>query len=46
MGHITIARVKKLTDKNSLLKLIDAIKVNKVTFLVEEFYLKQSILTK
>ena len=46
MGHITIARVKKLTDKNSLLKLIDTIKVNKVTFLVEEFYLRQSILTK
>jgi len=46
MGHITIARVKKHTDKNSLLKLIDTIKVNKVTFLVEEFYLRQSILTK
>ena len=46
MGHITIARVKKLTDKYSLLKLIDSTTVNEVSFLVKEFDLIQSILTK
>ena len=46
MGHITIARVKKIMDKNSLLKLIDTTIVNEVSFLVNEFNLIQSILTK
>ena len=45
MGHITIARVKQLTNTNSFLKLIDSTPINNVTFLVEEFYLKESILT-
>ena len=46
MGHITIARVKKITDKNSLLKLVNCTKINKVIFVVNDFYLKHSILTK
>ena len=46
MGHITIAGVKKIIDKNSLLKLIDTTIVNEVSFLVNEFNLIQSIFTK
>ena len=46
MGHITIARVKNLADKESFLQLINATKVNEVSFLVKDFYLKESILTK
>jgi len=46
MGHITIARVKSLTDKNSFLQLINDTKVNKVSFIIRDFYLKESILMK
>lgn len=45
MGHITIARVKKVEDKQSFLKLINNTTINKIIFTVREFYLKQSILT-
>ena len=44
MGHITIARVKNLKNKSSFLKLINKTNVNKVSFMVTEFYLKESIL--
>ena len=45
MGHITIARVKKIEDKQSFLKLINNTTINKIIFTVIEFYLKESILT-
>jgi len=45
MGHITIARVKKIEDKQSFLKLINNTTINKIIFTVREFYLKESILT-
>ena len=45
MGHITIARVKKIEDKQSFLKLINNTTINKIIFTVREFYLKKSILT-
>ena len=45
MGHITIARVKKIEDKQSFLKLINVTTINKIIFTVREFYLKESILT-
>ena len=45
MGHITIARVKKIEDKQSFLKLINNITINKIIFTVRKFYLKESILT-
>ena len=45
MGHITIARVKKIEDKQSFIKLINATTINKIIFTVREFYLKESILT-
>ena len=46
MGHITIARVKSLADKNSFLQLINKTKINEISFMVRDFYLKESILTK
>ena len=46
MGHITIARVKKLKDKDAFLKLINSTNINMITFIVREFHLKESILTK
>ena len=46
MGHITIARIKNLKNKNSFLELINKTKVNKIVFMVKEFYLKESILQK
>ena len=46
MGHITIARVRSLADKKSFLQLINATTVNEISFMVKDFYLKESILTK
>ena len=45
MGHITIARVKKIEDKHSFIKLINNTTINKIIFTIREFYLKESILT-
>ena len=45
MGHITIARVRSLADKKSFLQLINVTTVNEVSFMVKDFYLKESILT-
>ena len=46
MGHITIARVRGLADKKSFLQLINATRVSEESFMVKDFYLKESILTK
>ena len=46
MGHITIARVKSLADKNSFLQLINKTRVNEISFMIRDFYLKESIFTK
>ena len=46
MGHITIARIKNLKNKNSFLELINKTKVNKIVFMIKEFYLKESVLQK
>ena len=45
MGHITIARVRSLADKKSFLQLINVITINEESFMVKDFYLKESILT-
>ena len=45
MGHITIARVKKIENKHSFLKLINTTTINRIIFTIREFYLKESILT-
>ena len=46
MGHITIARARSLSDKNAFLQLINTTTVNEISFMVRDFYLKESILTK
>jgi 2'-5' RNA ligase len=46
MGHITIARVKSLADKNSFLQLINKTRVNEISFMIRDIYLKESIFTK
>ena len=35
MGHITIARIKNLKNKNSFLELINKTKVNKIVFIIK-----------
>src|SRR4030042_7064218 len=46
MGHLTIARVKKISNKNKFLDDINKIEVPKMFFLVEKFYLMESELKK
>ena len=45
MSHITLARVKRLTDKKRLLAVLDAIAINPITFFLRSFSLKKSVLT-
>jgi len=42
MSHITIARIKKVNDKNGLLKFLNDLKINKTNFQVKKFFLKKS----
>ncbi len=42
MGHITIARVKNVGDKKALLEYIEGMKVKKINFKVDKFFLKES----
>ena len=46
MSHLTIARVKKLKDKNEFLKKLDEIKIPEIKFNVKSFKLKKSTLTE
>jgi 2'-5' RNA ligase len=46
MGHLTIARVKKVRDKKRFLDKISQIKINKKRFVVGKFYLMKSELTE
>ncbi|MEM4605742.1 MAG: RNA 2',3'-cyclic phosphodiesterase [Candidatus Pacearchaeota archaeon] len=46
ISHLTIARVKKLKNKNDFLRKLELIEFSKNDFLVDSFYLKESILTK
>jgi RNA 2',3'-cyclic 3'-phosphodiesterase len=45
MAHITLARIKKLLNKQMFLDYLDDFKFKKLKFAVKEFYLKKSILT-
>ena len=45
MSHVTIARVKNVEDKEKLLNALNNIKINKVKFKVNKFYLKKSELS-
>ena len=44
MSHITIARVKKIDDKNSFIDDVKKIKIKPVSFDVDKIYLKKSTL--
>ncbi len=44
MGHLTIARVKKLKNKKEFLNQINKIKIPKIKFSVDNFKLKNSVL--
>ena len=46
MSHLTIARVKYIQDKKNFLEDINQIKVEKVKFIVDKFYLMKSELTE
>lgn len=45
MSHLTIARVKNIKNKENFLKKFNKIKINPLSFTVESFKLKKSILT-
>jgi len=45
MGHLTLARVKKVNDRKALLDFIKDKKISKVRFKVSTFFLKESQLT-
>lgn len=42
MGHITLARIKGAVDKGKLLDYIKKIKIKKIEFDVDQFFLKKS----
>jgi 2'-5' RNA ligase len=44
MSHITIARVKEISDKKALLGYLEKIKISKIKFKVDKFFLKKSML--
>ncbi len=46
MGHLTIARVKKVKDKKYFLEKLKKIKIPKIKFVVDNFKLKSSELKK
>lgn len=46
MSHLTIARVKAIRDKREFLKELRQMEVPKIKFIVQNFKLKKSILTK
>lgn len=46
MGHLTIARVKELQDKKKFLSGLKEIKIPKMFFIVDRFYLMESKLKK
>jgi len=46
MGHLTIARIKSLKNKQDFLEKLKGIKIPKMIFSLEKFSLKNSILTK
>jgi 2'-5' RNA ligase len=45
MSHVTIARVKRVEDKEKLLNTLNNIKVNNLKFKINKFYLKKSVLS-
>lgn len=46
MGHLTIARIKKVKDKKIFFNNLKRINISKIFFIVDKFYLMQSKLKK
>jgi len=46
MSHLTIARVKNIRNKKDFLDKLEKIKIHKINFIVDNFRLKNSILTE
>jgi len=46
MGHLTIARVKKIEDKKKFIEAMGKIKPSKLSFIIDKFYLIESNLKK
>jgi len=46
MGHLTLARVKNVQDKNKFLECLNKIPLPNIVFEVDNFKLKKSVLTK
>jgi 2'-5' RNA ligase len=46
MGHLTIARTRKISDKKKFTEDLKKIKISKMFFVVEKFYLMESNLKK
>lgn len=46
MSHLTIARIRKIKDKEKFVQAIRCMKIPKIKFTVDEFNLKESVLTK
>lgn len=44
--HITLARIKKTSDKNKFKEFVQNFKIKKVKFLVDKIVLKKSVLTE
>lgn len=44
MSHLTIARIKKLKDKENFLRKLKSLEIPKIDFIVDNFKLKESIL--
>ena len=45
MSHVTIARVKRVEDKEKLITALKSLKANPIKFKVDKFYLKKSELS-
>ena len=45
MSHVTIARVKSVTDAGMLKRALDSIPVHRDSFTIDRFYLKESLLS-
>lgn len=45
MSHLTIARIKKVKDKERFLQDLEKIKIEKIKFKIDKFYLMKSELT-
>lgn len=46
MSHLTIARVKNIRNKKDFLDKLEKVKIQKINFIVDNFRLKNSILTE